>query len=459
MDKFRKFIEEELQNDDMTPEAFEKFEQDLRTRTMALERKAVADKLGKYDIDASAIVIDGTVFRRMMRQSQTYMTAAGEVVVERTLYKDRTDEQSRCVSPMELRAGVINGIWSRSAAKMAVWVVAQMTPRKGEELFRRVGTMTPSKSSIGRLAAHLSESWEQERETLERALREAIEIPQGTMSIAVSLDGVFVPMDKTGWAQDTHGTAASETGSGRGPSGYREVGCGTVAFCNAHGELLSAIRMARAPEPNKALLKQMLSETVRAVIRRRPELQVVKLADGAADNWTFLDSECLPAGVQVLDNFHANEHLSEALSSVYGVGTTKTKLQFEQWRGTLRCDKRGASKVIQELKRLSKEHPNNLTVARELGYFQKHKKRMNYASVAEQGLMIGSGVVEAACKTLVTQRLKQSGMRWSKDGAQSILTPRGWDQSEKFDAAWALLAATFESKVTVYRKLTLVKTS
>jgi hypothetical protein len=63
--------------------------------------------------------------------------------------------------------------------------------------------------------------------------------------------------------------------------------------------------------------------------------------------------------------------------------------------------------------------------------------------------MIGSGVVEAACKTLVAQRLKQSGMRWSVAGAQAILTPRGWEQSDRFDEAWALIATTFQAEVTV----------
>src|SRR5450432_3022091 len=86
------------------------------------------------------------------------------------------------------------------------------------------------------------------------------------------------------------------------------------------------------------------------------------------------------------------------------------------------------------------KHPRKEVVTRELGYFRKHKKRMNYAELKAQGFMIGSGVVEAACKTLVTQRLKQSGMRWSVHGAQAILTPRGWDQSERFDKAWALVA-------------------
>ena len=62
---------------------------------------------------------------------------------------------------------------------------------------------------------------------------------------------------------------------------------------------------------------------------------------------------------------------------------------------------------------------------------------------------LGSGVVEAACKTLVAQRLKLSGMRWSPKGAQAILTMRGWDQSDRFDAAWAMVAATYHAEVQV----------
>ena len=69
--------------------------------------------------------------------------------------------------------------------------------------------------------------------------------------------------------------------------------------------------------------------------------------------------------------------------------------------------------------------------------------------VPREGFMIGSGVVEAACKTLVTQRLKLSAMRWGRDGAQAVLTMRGWDQSDRFDEAWALVAATYEREVHV----------
>ena len=82
---------------------------------------------------------------------------------------------------------------------------------------------------------------------------------------------------------------------------------------------------------------------------------------------------------------------------------------------------------------------------------------MHYAELKAKGFMIGSGLVEAACKTLVTQRLKLSGMRWSVPGAQAILTPRGWDQSDRFDQAWALVAATFQVDVMVLANVIALK--
>ena len=72
---------------------------------------------------------------------------------------------------------------------------------------------------------------------------------------------------------------------------------------------------------------------------------------------------------------------------------------------------------------------------------------MRYATAAASGLPIGSGVVEAACKTLVTQRMKRSGMRWREAGGQAILTFRGLVQSDRFERAWQLVAATYRGKV------------
>jgi len=457
LEKLRQFVETHRMKAKMGPHSFAQFEAELHERMMEAERDILVSEMARLDIDADAVVIDGKVHRRVLRQSQTYMTSAGEVVVERTLYKDRTDDEGRCVSPMELTLGVVGDFWTPRAAQQALWVVTQMTPKKSEELFGRIGNMGPSKSSLDRLPKLLAEHWEDNCEEYEKALRDGLVIPEGSVSIAVSLDGVLAPIDGGNRATDVRTQAAIEGRMSKGPAGYREVGCATVSFCDAKGDLLGAIRIARAPETKKATLKRMLSAEVSAVLRERPELKLIKIADGANDNWDYLSSGALPEGKELIDFFHAGDHLHDAIANVYGDGTHETRYRYEVLRETLRDEEGGVDKIIRALKHLVNKHPKKEIVARELRYFRKNRKRMNYATLKSAGFMIGSGVVEAACKTLVTQRLKQSGMRWSTGGAQAILTPRGWDQSERFDQAWALLSATFHVDVTVLANVVALK--
>src|SRR6185436_4279763 len=146
----------------------------------------------------------------------------------RTLYKDRTDEAGRCVSPMELTLGVIGDFWTPRAAQQALWVVTQMTPKKGAELFERIGNMDPSKSSLDRLPNLLAEQWEDNREVFEAALRDGLQIPEGTVSIAISLDGVLAPIDGARSPTEVRAVAAEEGRTSKGPAVYREAGCATV---------------------------------------------------------------------------------------------------------------------------------------------------------------------------------------------------------------------------------------
>ena len=88
-------------------------------------------------------------------------------------------------------------------------------------------------------------------------------------------------------------------------------------------------------------------------------------------------------------------------------------------------------------------------VAGVLGYFRRNRHPMRYAATQACHLPIGSGVVDGACKTLVTQRLKRSGMGWRRAGGQAILTLRALLQSARFDQAWALLSETYRHEVMV----------
>jgi hypothetical protein len=431
---------------------FGEFERGLHARVMAFERELVAEAIEAADVDVEAVEIEGTVYRRVLRREQEYLTAAGPVTVMRTLYKDHTDEGSRAIVPLELRVGIVEGYWTPLAAQQGAWVVSQMVPKLGEELFERMGNMAPSKSTLDRLPKALSDRWEGDRVHFEEALREADVVPRDAVSVAVSLDGVLVPTsDGDGPAK--RAKAADEGRVAQGPAGYREVGCATLSFCDAKGELISAVRCGRMPEANKATLKKTLLADLDAVLLQRPNLKLVKLADAARDNWTFLGN-VVRGGVECIDFFHAAEHLNAALADAYGDGTLETRRRFEGLRFNLLEDIDGVERVIRSLAYLKGKFPASKAIKAELAFFRKNRHRMAYKTLRDQGLPIGSGVVEAACKTLAAQRLKLSGMRWGREGGQAILTLRGWTQSnDRFDRAWALLAATYRAEVTTFHNV------
>lgn len=436
-------------------ESFANFEKRLHDQLQAVERDLVAEELERADVDATAIQVEGIDYRRVLKSKQTYMTCAGPVVVERALFKDRGNDHEKALVPMDLKVGIIGKFWTPMAAEQAAWVVSQLTPQNGEKLFQRMGNMAPSKSSLDRLPKELADRWDDDTKGNEAALRAAMTIPEEAVTVMASLDGVLAPM-KDGEAVKKRARTAGEGKIAKGPAGYREVGCAVLGFCDEDGKLISAVRMAKMPEAHKASLKDLLRAELDMALSLRPDLRLVKAADGANDNWTYLHKE-LPEGIEVVDFFHAAEHLSDALASVYGDGTVEARRRFNDLRHVLLEEEGGVGKVIRSLAYLEAKHPQKKVIQTELAYFRKYQKRMRYAEMKDEGLPIGTGVTEAACKTLVTQRLKQSGMRWSQNGGQAILNLRGWAQSERFDQAWAMLAATYRTEITILNNVVSIR--
>ena len=417
-------------------EDWEAYEEELHRLFMEAECETMAEELARLDVDLPFVVIDDKVHYRVLRHSEcTYEGVAGDIRVERTLY--RASGAEHALVPMELRAGIVEGHWTPLAAKHMTWVAAHLTPGEGEELFQRLGGMSPSKSSLDRVPKGLSAHWEAQREAFEAALREGEEIPAEAVSVAASLDGVMVALRK-----------GEYPGKEEQGAGYREAACATLSFFDEDGERLETHRMARMPEPGKVTLKTMLAEAIQSVLERRPDLQLVKLADGAKDNWRYLSKD-LPPGVELVDYFHAAEHLKSAITSAYGEDTPMAEADFEKYRLILKEDSGGVEKVIRHLRYLADKYPRRKTIRTALKYFRNNRKRMAYAEALEENLPIGSGVVEAACKTLVTQRLKRSGMRWGIAGGQAVLTFRALAQSDRFDHGWQLVAPTYKKDISL----------
>jgi hypothetical protein len=431
-------------------EDLEAFERQLHALFAAAECETLGKEIARFDVNAPVVRIDGVPHRQVLRCEETYVSSAGAMRLERSLYSTRQSGE-RAVCPMELRAGIVEGRWTPLAAQQATWVVAHLTPQEGEDLFSLLGSMSPSKSSLDRLPKQLGRRWEKSRASFEESLREEEKIPRGASMMAVSLDGVMLPM-KDGQRVEKRAAAAAEGKRTRGPAGHAEAGCATLSFFDRDGERLSTIRLGRMPEKKKATLKQMLSAEVEGVLRQRPGLKLFSVADGARDNWGYFDEE-LPQATPVVDFYHAAERLKAAVEAAYGETSPKGRAHFEKLRHVLLEERRGVEKVIRALVHLRDTHPRSRKIETELGYFRRNRHRMRYAKLNAKGYPIGSGVVEAACKTLVTQRMKRSGMRWRHEGGQAILTFRALAQSDRFDRGWNLLAATYKSKVTLPRNV------
>jgi hypothetical protein len=230
-----------------------------------------------------------------------------------------------------------------------------------------------------------------------------------------------------------------------------------VVLYDAAGERLQTVRYGRMPESRKVTLQHQLETEAASVLAVRTDLTRVLLADGAEHNWRLLsevDQACGPPpqpSIEIVDFYHACDHLKEGCDAAWGESTPRGKAEFVRLRTLLKEADDGAERVIRVLKyhwgRARGRKRERLRV--QLTYFRNQRHRMHYAEHSRNGLPIASGVMEASCKTLVTQRLKQSGMAWTLAGGQAILTLRSVIQSNRWRPAWELLRADFRKTVTI----------
>ena len=161
--------------------------------------------------------------------------------------------------------------------------------------------------------------------------------------------------------------------------------------------------------------------------------QVVLLMDGAAglENMGRL---CFKDGVQIVDFYHAMEHAGHVLAAWLGKSHPAYQKRLRRWAKRLLKDKVQA--LIQETRQQCAGTPQAAAVEQALGYFVRNVSRMQYGTFRAAGWFIGSGVVEAGCKTVIGGRCKQSGMFWSKSGAENILALRCIHSSRRLEDFW-----------------------
>lgn len=210
--------------------------------------------------------------------------------------------------------------------------------------------------------------------------------------------------------------------------GYRESMVGTISLYNKDGKRLHTTYIAASPEYGKETFFTRFEREIKLTKNNHSNITSIGVADGAKNNWPFLEKH---TDNQVLDFWHATEYLTGASQAIFNkkAQDVERKAWLEQRCHDLKHKQGAATRILNELKthenkRLPKVLKENLNAT--ITYLENNIKagRMSYHKFVKENLPIGSGVTEAACKTIVKQRLGGSGMRWKDKGIKVILSLR-----------------------------------
>jgi hypothetical protein len=159
--------------------------------------------------------------------------------------------------------------------------------------------------------------------------------------------------------------------------------------------------------------------------------EIIFIGDGAAWIWELVRVN-FPGAILILDFYHALLHVHGLIEALCGKDTTEGQKRVKLWKGRLLKGK--AAEIIQQAKAQLERSLDREKAEKEIGYLEHNLARMAYGAFRKAGYFIGSGVVEAGCKTVIGQRMKCSGMFWSEEGGQGMLDLRCAFLSNRLDA-------------------------
>lgn len=436
----------------------------------------MAEVMKDADTDAPEIEISGERWGNRRTAESEYHTVFGTVKIPRSIYQ--RVGRGRIAVPMDLRLGIVEGGYTPRMARILSRATAVMTDEDGAELLAEVGTAVVSKSTLHRVPRGMAARHELNREVIEKTLREQDPIPEDAVTIQVALDGVMVPQDgeyakprgrKVEFSAPpryeqrygpvgTGGPAEDDSHEGRA---WHEASVGTLAFFDGEGRRLKTTYLARMPEPLKATLVKGLEQELQSVLREHPEMNIVFASDGAAQHWGVLAqmAEQLPANytghtMSIVDAFHVAEYVQKAANAIEGTETAAAKILAATWRETIKEKEDGAETVLRSMRaQLVGVEPESKRKELEeaIAYIdnQNEQGRMNYTEAASRSYPIGTGVTEAAAKTVVGSRMKRSGARFSQHGGQSVMLFRTALLSGRFEALHRELHASYVKPVKI----------
>ena len=341
---------------------------------------ASGELLKRFDTDGSPIKVGAQAYTSKGEIEKNYQTPYGEARIARHVYQSPKGGATYC--PLDLNARIINSatpklakVLSHKYSKLSVdEVKTDLQSNHGRLLSR--GYIQTVSDTVGAIAQAKEEKWHYSTPQLDVPIS----------SVSIGIDGTTIHLRE---------------------QGYREAMVGTIALYDADGERQHTTYIGASPEYGKSTFTQRMEHEITHIKKLYPDALYVGVADGAADNWIFLNSHTTR---QVTDFWHATEYLAGAADAIFS--TKKEQLLKKEWLDD-RCHRlkhmKGAvGRITKELEEYDLEirgKSRKEQLQKAITYFTNQKCRMSYYAFVKDALPIGSGVTEAACKMIVKRVL------------------------------------------------------
>ena len=383
--------------------------------------------LKTFDTDGSPITFGSIKMTSMGLVSKHYQTPYGEITVDRHVYQTSKGGATFC--PLEKDARIIIASTPRFASQIsykiaempAIAVVNDLSKNHNRNIAQNV--VQRVSDAVSAIIQIKEESWDYQIPNIE---------DKEIKTVSIGLDGTCMLMSE---------------------GAYRQAMVGTIALYDNKGERQHTVYVSASPEYGKDKFIKRLTREIERAKGFYPEATYIGVADGAHDNWGFLKTHTTK---QTVDFYHVSEYLAKA-STVMFKDEKQRKKWLDETCHELKHTPGAAITILKQLEEFKTKQSQIKTKKKDsqnddsgqkspkdalnaaITYFTNNTKecRMNYAEAKAANEPIGSGVTEAACKTIVKQRLCKSGMRWKDKGAAAILSLRALMKSDgRWEQFW-----------------------
>ena len=366
-------------------------------------------------------------------RTKSVLTAVGPVEVSRPYY--RCPACGAGQFPADAQLDIENTEFSPGVRRMQAMVGHESPFDQGREQMRVLAGLEVTAKSVERTAEELgTDIAQREQEAIQQALQLELAVVGGEPIpiLYVQMDGTGIPVVK----KETVGRQGKKEGQA---AHTREVKLGCVftqARWDREGYPLrdpDSTTYTGAIETAEKFGKRLYLEAwKRGWSRARKK---VVIGDGAEWIWN-LAAEHFPGAIEIVDLYHARQHLWELARRLHPEDEAQQRAWMRAHQKGL-LDKGKIERLVSVLRAIQSPNPEvGVKVSTEADYFERNQERMRYPKFRRQHLFVGSGVIEAGCKTVIASRLKRSGMFWTVRGANAILALRCCYLNGRFEDYW-----------------------